>query len=388
MRFSRPIFTIILSAVLALAGCGKKAPVTAEPAEPPEDPKATKIGFFASTTGAQSSFGTEALHGASLAVEEINAKGGVLGHPLKLVVKDTKSRSSETEDVVKALIQTDKVSALIGEIATDRSLVAAPIAQTHGIPMITPGSTSEAVTATGDNIFRVCYTDGFQAGVMAKFARSIDVEKAAMLFDPSSPYGAGLADRFRQEFAANGGKVVAEQNYQAGDRDFTAQLTAIKEKAPEVIFLPSYYTEAALIIEQARKLDITVPFLGTDGWDSPEFLQVGGSAVDNSYFCSHFTSESSAENVKAFVAAYSAKFGTPPPPLAALAHDAVYLVADALQRAGASDPPALRSALAATKNFPGVTGSITLDEKRNPRKPGIVIRVDEGKFTYLERVEP
>lgn len=388
MRFSRPISTIILSAVLALAGCGKKTPVADKPSEPPEDPQATKIGFFASTTGAQASFGNEALHGASLAVEEINAKGGILGHPLKLIVKDTQSRSGETADVVKALIETDKVSALIGEIATDRSLVAAPIAQANGIPMITPGSTSEAVTATGDNIFRVCYTDGFQAGVMAKFARSIDVEKAAMLFDPSNPYSAGLADRFREEFAANGGKMVAEQSYQAGDRDFTVQLNAIKEKAPEVIFLPSYYTEAALIIEQARKLDITVPFLGTDGWDSPEFLQVGGTAVNNCYFCSHFTSEGSAENVKAFVAAYTAKFGTPPPPLAALAHDAVYLVADALTRAGTKDAPALRSALAATKNFPGVTGSITLDEKRNPRKPGIVIRVDEGKFTYLERVEP
>ncbi len=378
-----------MAGVLALSGCGKKAPPAAEkPEEPKEDPNAIKVGFFAPMTGAQKSFGNEALHGASLAVEEINAAGGVLGRPLRLIVKDTQSRPVETESVVARLIERDKVAVLIGEIATDRTLVAAPIAQANGIPMITPGATNEQVTAVGDNIFRVCYTDAFQAGVMAKFARSIDVEKAAVLFDPSTPYGAGLAERFKQDFIANGGTIVAEAQYRAGDRDFTSQLNALKEKAPEVIFLPSYYAEAALIIQQARSLGLEVPFLGTDGWDSPEFLEVGGTAVNNSYFCSHFTSEDAAENVKSFVSAYMVKFGTPPPPLAALAHDAVFLAADALTRSGAKDAAGLRTALAATRDFAGVTGRITLDEKRNPRKPGIVIRVDEGKFSFLERVDP
>lgn len=377
-----------MAGALTLAGCGKKAPTPEKPEEPRENPNATKIGFFAPMTGAQKSFGNEALHGASLAVEQINAAGGVLGHPLSLMVKDTQSRPGETESVVAGLIERDKVAILIGEIATDRTLVAAPIAQANGIPMITPGATNEQVTAVGDNIFRVCYTDAFQASVMAKFARSIDVEKAAVLFDPSTPYGAGLAERFKQDFVANGGTIVAEAEYKAGDKDFTSQLNALKEKAPEVIFLPSYYAEAALIIQQARSLGLEVPFLGTDGWDSPEFLEVGGTAVNNSYFCSHFTSEDSAENVKTFVAAYTAKFGTPPPPLAGLAHDAIFLAADALKRAGTKDAADLRAVLAATKDFPGVTGKITLDENRNPRKPGIVIRVDEGKFTFLERVDP
>lgn len=388
MRFFPSASILALAGLLALAGCGKKAPAPDKPEEPKEDPKATRIGFFAPMSGVQKSFGNEALHGASLAVEQINANGGVLGHPIKLIVKDTQSRAGETETAVSGLIERDKVAVLIGEIATDRTLVAAPIAQANGIPMITPGATNEQITAVGDSIFRVCYTDAFQAGVMAKFARSIDVEKAAVLYDPSNPYSSGLAERFKQDFAANGGTVVAEGQYRAGDRDFTSQLNALKEKNPEVIFLPSYYAEAALIIQQARDVGVEAPFLGTDGWDSPEFLEVGGKAVNNSYFCSHFTSEDSAENVKSFVAAYTTKFGTPPPPLAALAYDAVLLAVDGLKRAGSEDSAAVKSALATTKDFQGVTGSITLDENRNPRKPGIVIRVDEGKFSFLERVDP
>ncbi|HRJ70889.1 MAG TPA: ABC transporter substrate-binding protein [Terrimicrobiaceae bacterium] len=388
MRFSCSLTTAILTAAIAVSGCKKPPTEPAKPTPPPEDPQATRIGFFAPMSGAQASFGTDALNGAKLAVEELNAGGGVLGHPVKLMVKDTQSRTDETEAVVAELTDSDKAAVLIGEIATDRSLVAAPLAQARGVPMITPASTSEKVTAVGDGIFRVCYTDAFQAGVMAKFARSIDVQKAAILSDASTPYSAGLAESFRKEFSALGGTIVAEESYRTGDKDFAAQLQAIKAQSPEIIFLPSYYAEAALIIQEARKQGIDAPFLGTDGWDSPEFLKVGGGAVDNSYFCSHFASETTSEAVKRFVGAYAAKFGNAPPPLAALTYDAVMLAADALKRAGSTDPAGLRQALAATADFPGVTGGITFDADRNPRKPGIVIRVDEGKFTYLETVDP
>jgi branched-chain amino acid transport system substrate-binding protein len=182
--------------------------------------------------------------------------------------------------------------------------------------------------------------------------------------------------------------VVAEESYRAGDADFSAQLNAIKLKNPDSIFLPSYYAEAALIIKQARQLGIDVPFLGTDGWDSNEFLKIGGTAVNNCYFACHFSSEHLSDKVSAFNDAYLAKFQSPPPPLAALAYDAVWLIADALQRAGSAQPAALRDALAGTKDFSGVTGIITMDEARNPKKPGIIIRVQDGKFTYLETVEP
>jgi branched-chain amino acid transport system substrate-binding protein len=358
------------------------------PAQAPEDPLATPIGFFAPMSGAQASFGMDAVNGAKLAIEEINLAGGVLGHPLKLVIKDTESQPERTSAVVSELINTEKVAALVGEIATDRSLIAAPLAQASGIPMITPGATNEKVTAAGDYIFRACYTDAFQAAVMAKFARSIDVEKAAILFDASNPYGSGLMETFKADFLQHGGTIVAEEFYRAGDTHFTAQLNAIKEKNPDSIFLPSYYTEAALIIRQARQLGIEAPFLGTDGWDSAEFLNVGGRAVNNCYFASHFSSEHVSDKAKVFNDAYYAKFQSAPPPLAALTYDSVWLVADALKRSGSAAPVALRDAIAATRDFPGVTGSISFDQGRDPKKPGIVIRVQDGKFTYLETVEP
>ena len=354
----------------------------------PEDPLATRIGFFAPMSGAQASFGKDAVNGAELAIEEINLAGGVLGHPVKLIIKDTESQPEQTTAVVTELINTDKVAALVGEMATDRSLIAAPLAQASGIPMITPGATNEKVTAAGDYIFRACYTDAFQAAVMAKFARSIDVEKAAILFDASNPYGSGLMEAFKADFLKHGGTIVAEEFYRAGDTHFTAQLNAIKEKNPDSIFLPSYYPEAALIIRQARQLGIDAPFLGTDGWDSTEFLKVGGQAVNNCYFACHFSSEQVSDKVKAFNDAYNAKFQSAPPPLAALTYDSLWLVADALKRSGSTDPVALRDAIAATSGFAGVTGSITFDQSRDPKKPAIVIRVQDGKFTYLETIEP
>ena len=380
--------SVFFALALVLTGCGKKPATDAPAAQPAEDPQATRIGFFASMTGAQASFGNDAIRGAQLAVEEINQNGGVLGHPLKLLVKDTQSRADETAEVVKRLLTEDKVAALIGEIATDRSLVAAPIAQEKGIPMITPGSTNEAVTAAGDAIFRVCYTDAFQASVMARFARSINAEKAALLYDPSLPYSAGLAESFKKDFLAHGGKIVAEEFSRSGDQDFSVQLNAIKARMPEIIFLPSYYPEAARIIRQARQAGIDVPFLGTDGWDSPEFLKIGGEAVNNCYFSCHFAAGGQSAENKRFTAAFQKKFDTAPPPLAALAYDAVSLTADALKRAGSAEPTALRDALAATSGFPAVTGTITFDTKRNPTKPGVVIRVEDGAFTYLETIEP
>jgi branched-chain amino acid transport system substrate-binding protein len=355
------------------------------PTATPDDPNAIRLGFFAPMSGVQASFGNDAINGARLAVAEINADGGILEHPLKLIVRDTRSRADETGEVVRQLLDDDKVVALIGEIATDRSLIAAPLAQEKGVPMITPGSTNENVTATGDQIFRICYTDSFQAGVMAEFARSINVEKAAILYDPSDPYSAGLAEKFKADFVSNGGQIVAEEFYQKGDRDFSTQLDAIKGQNPEIVFLPSYYNEAALIIRQARETGIDMPVLGTDGWDSPEFLKVGGEAVNNCYFSSHFSPD--GQTGKSFVAAYTAKYGTPPPPLAALTYDAVKITADGLRRAGVAESIPLRDALAVTKDFAGVTGPISFDQDRNPTKPGIVIRLQDGKFTYLETVD-
>ena len=353
--------------------------------ESSQDPLAARLGLFIPLTGSQASFGIDALNGARLAVDEINEQGGVLDHPVNLIVKDTESRTELVASIVEELIDAEKVVALIGEITTDRTLAAAPLAQERGIPLITPSATNEKITAAGNYVFRACYTDAFQAAIMTKFARSLDVDKVAMLFDGDNPYGTSLSNAFKVDFVKQGGSIVAEQTYRAGDVDYATQLNAIKLKNPDIVFLPSYFAEAAVIIKQARQLAIEVPFLGTDGWDSSELLKFAGQAVNNCYFASHFSSERLSDRAKPFSEAYRAKFQAAPPPLAALTYDAVWLLADALRRGGSSTSTALRDALAETKDFAGVTGTIAFDQDRNPKKPGIILRIQDGKFTTWRR---
>jgi branched-chain amino acid transport system substrate-binding protein len=346
------------------------------------------VGQFGSLTGAQATFGQSTDNGVRLALDEVNAAGGVLGKPLRLITKDNQSKPGETSTAVRELITRNKVVALIGEVASGRSLEAAPIAQRSGIPMITPASTNEKVTEAGDHIFRVCFIDPFQGTVCAKFARKLGAKKAAVLTDISKDYSLGLAKSFKEEFVKEGGGITCQQSYSGGDKDFSAQLTAVKADNPDVIFLPAYYTEAPLIIRQARQLGITVPFIGGDGWDSPELVAVGGPAVEGCYFSNHFSNQSSDPKVVAFVKAYRAKYNTDPDAMVALGYDSLKLLADAMKRAGTTDPSKVTAALASTKDFAGVTGMITLDAHRNPNKPAVILQVKDGKFTYVESVAP
>ena len=339
-------------------------------------------------TGAQATFGQSNDKGVQLALAQINADGGVLGQPIRLITRDTQSKPGETSTVVRELVSRDKVVALIGEVASGRSLEAAPIAQRSGIPMISPSSTNEKVTESGDHVFRVCFIDPFQGTACARFVRSLGANRAAVLTDVSKDYSAGLASNFKKEFQAKGGSLTGEQSYSGGDKDFSAQLTAIKAGNPEVIFLPAYYTEAPLIIRQARQLGITVPFVGGDGWDSPELVAVGGASVEGCYFSNHFSEQKATPEVTAFVSSFKAKYGEDPDALAALGYDALQLLADAMRRAGTTDPSKVTEALAATKDFPGVTGRITLDEHRNPTKPAVMLQVRKGKFTYIGTIAP
>jgi len=373
--FSHPIRLLFLLS-LGLASCSKKQEV------------GIPVGQFASLTGGQATFGQSTDKGVQLALEEINASGGVLGQPLRVITKDNQSKPGETSTAVRELITRDKVVALIGEVASGRSLEAAPIAQRSGIPMISPASTNEKVTETGDHIFRVCFIDPFQGTVCAKFARGLKATKAAVLVDVSKDYSLGLAKSFKKEFVAEGGSITGEQSYSGGDKDFSAQLTAIKADNPDVIFLPAYYTEAPLIIRQARQLGITVPFVGGDGWDSPELVGVGGASVEGCYFSNHFSNQSNDPKVVAFVEAYRKKYGGDPDAMVALGYDSLYLLADAMKRAGTTDPAKVTAAIATTKEFPGVTGKITLDDHRNPTKPAVILQVKNGKFSYVETVAP
>jgi branched-chain amino acid transport system substrate-binding protein len=293
---------LVLGIALTGTGCKKTAEETAA------DGKVIKVGEFASLTGKEAAFGQSSHKGTLLAVDDINASGGVLGKNINLVYEDNQSKPGESATIVRKLISRDKVVAVLGEVASGRSLEAAPICQDNKIPMISPSSTNPKVTAVGDYIFRVCFTDPFQGKLLANFAKnSLKANRVAMLTDVAAPYSVGLAGFFREPFTANGGTLVAEQKFSSGDKDFKAQLTAIKAANPEAIFVPGYYTEAALITQQARQLGITVPLFGGDGWEAPELLQIGGSAMEGTYYSTHYSAEDTAPAVQEFVKKFRAR---------------------------------------------------------------------------------
>ena len=383
----KAFFPALAGCVLALAGCSQStAPAGGASAEA----ATIKVGEFASLTGKEAAFGQSSHKGTLLAIDELNAAGGLLGRKIEFVYEDDRSTPGESATIAKKLITRDKVVALLGEVASGRSLEAAPIAQANHVPMISPSSTNPKVTETGDYIFRVCFTDPFQGKLLAEFAqRTLKAKKVAVFSDVSAPYSVGLAQYFVAPFTAAGGQVVSEQKYTGGDKDFKAQLTAIKAQSPEAIFVPGYYTDAGLIVAQARQLGIQVPLFGGDGWEAPELLQIAGSALEGTYYSTHFSPENSDPAVQKFVAAFKAKYsGETPDAMAALGYDSAMVLADAIKRAGSTDGAKLRDAIAATRGYAGVTGSTTLDAQRNATKPAVIITVKNGQFKYLETVSP
>ena len=312
---------------------------------------------------------------------EINISGGFDGHPLDLAVEDT--GKTDISEAVQRLASEKNAVAVIGEMTTAGTLTAAKALADSKIPLVTPSATHREVTAAGPHVFRICFTDPFQAEAMAEFALSVKANTAAILVEKNNPYSEELAAGFRRAFTAGGGTLVAEQEFASGDRTFTTQLEAIRAANADVVFLPSYYAEAALVLREARAMDIETPFLGCDGWDSKEFLRVTGDASNNCYAATHFSHERNPHDP--FVKNFQEEFGTPPPPLAALAYDAVNVTAAALKAAPSGDQ--LTETLAATTAFPGVTGPLSFGPERSPRKPVVILRVDEGKFHFLEVVE-
>jgi branched-chain amino acid transport system substrate-binding protein len=311
----------------------------------------------------------------------------VLGRPIEVITEDDRSVTEEARSAAQKLIQRDRVVALLGEVASSRSLAAAPEAQRAGVPMISPASTNPRVTEVGDDIFRTCFIDPFQGAVMARFAHDdLKAKRVAILFDFKQDYSVGLADFFRKTFKALGGEVVADERYTSGDIEFRAQLTTIRGAAPDAIFVPGYYTEVGLIAKQARELGITVPLLGGDGWDSEKTLEIGGPAVEGDYFSTHYAADSDDPHVQEFVKRYQEQNKQVPDAMAALGYDAAKLLADALGRAGSTNGPALRDAIAATRDFSGVTGRITIDPQRNAHKDAVVIKIENGRFRYFKSV--
>lgn len=347
------------------------------------------IGEYGSLTGTTATFGISTKNGIEMATEAINASGGLLGKQVRIIVEDDQGRPEEAQTVVTKLITSDKVVAVLGEVASSRTLAAAPVAQQNRIPMISPSSTNPAVTDIGDFIFRVCFIDPFQGLVMAKFAaNSLQITKVAVLRDIKNDYSVGLADVFVENFKALGGTITADESYSEGDTDFSAQLTALRATNPQAIFVPGYYTEVGLIARQAKGLGLQAPLLGGDGWDSPSLIEIGGEALEGSYFSNHYSVEDPSPAIQKFVTDYRAKYGETPDALAGLGYDAAMVLFDAIKRAGSTDPQAIRDALAQTKDFQGVTGTTTLDERRNAVKPAVVLQIKDGKLNYVETINP
>ncbi len=381
---SKSFVTLLALPILAAAlsfGCTKKSA---------DSGNEILVGEFGSFTGGEATFGQSTSEGIKLAFTEQNKAGGVKGKKLKLITLDNQGKPEEARAAVQRLITQDRVVAVLGEVASSRTLAAAPVAQQYKVPMITPSSTNPKVTEVGDYIFRVCFIDPFQGLVMAKFARNeIKKSRVAILRDVKSDYSTGLADVFTTEFKKLGGEIVADESYQAGETDFKAQLTQLKGKKPDAIFIPGYYTEVGLIARQARQLGLSVPLLGGDGWDSEKLSELGQDAIKGSYFSNHYTTESTEPVVVEFIKRYREVYGgRTPDGLAALGYDAARILIQAMERVPQITSTALRDELAKTKDFIGVTGVISIDSKRNATKSAVVVQVDGKVNRFIKTITP
>jgi branched-chain amino acid transport system substrate-binding protein len=348
-----------------------------------------KIGAMTCLTGALSTFGVSSVQGAKLAVEEINAGGGTLGQPIQLIVEDNGSKAGETATITRKLISQDKVAAILGDLTSSATMEGAPLAQAAKIPLLTPSATNIAITKIGNYIFRSCFIDAFTGKIMAKFALdSLNAKKAILMTDVKQDYSIGLSDAIGQYFTQNGSGIAKTFSYSSGDTDFRTQLTDVRMSHPDVVFLPGYYTEAALILRQARQLGITCPFVGGEGWDSPTLVQVAGKAADGNFYTDHFSAADPDPRVQKFVQTYRAKYGALPDALAALWYDGTRLLSRAIEQARSVEAARIRDALAATRDFEGVTGRISIDENRNASKSGVILKIDNGEPKMVQQITP
>lgn len=339
-----------------------------------------RIGHLASITGAEASFGISTDRGIAIAVEERNAAGGVLGRPIEVAVVDTQSKNQEVNNCMTKLIQQDKVVAVVGEIASSNTIAAAPAAQRYKVPLVTPGSTNPEVTKKGDYVFRVCFTDDYQGRVIARFAyKRLNAKNAAVVTDLAASYSINLSKIIKEEFEILGGKVVSEVSYKKSDSDYNAQVNQALQAKPDVLVLTGYYTNVGNIVKVARSAGFKGPIVGGDGWDSDTLYQIGGKALDNTYFTNHYTPDDPNPKIQQFIKKYQSMHGTVPDAMAVLGYDAAGVVMEAIQRAGSAEGPKIRDALAATKGFPGLSGSITIDENRNARKGIVIVGIKDAK---------
>jgi branched-chain amino acid transport system substrate-binding protein len=348
-----------------------------------------RIGEYGSLTGSTATFGQSTHQGIQIAIDEINAAGGIKGRKIRLFTEDDQSKPEEAANAVTKLISQNGVVAILGEVASSRSLAAAPICQQNGVPMITPSSTNPKVTEVGDFIFRVCFLDSFQGLATATYVtQELKFTRGAILRDVKNDYSVGLAQFFAEAFRQKGGRIVADQSYSEGDSDFRSQLTAIRRVNPQFIYIPGYYTEVGQIAIQARDLGIKVPLVGGDGWESPKLLEIGGKALEGCYYSNHYYAEDPNPAVQTFVKKHKEIYGVEPDSLGALAYDAAKILGAAMARTANLDKKEIRDEIENTKDYQGVTGIITIGPDRNAVKPLVVLRVENQRLALRAVVTP
>lgn len=360
-RFFALLVAVVLVAGL-FAGCGQSNTVV--------------IGAIQPISGPVSVYGIQSRDAINMAVEEINAKGGVLGKTLEVFIEDDEADPVKSVSAFKKLVSQKKIIGFVGALTSNCSIPVSKEAQKRKVIMISPSSTNDTVTDAGDYIFRACYKDSFQGGVIAQFSYdTLKAKKAAYIYDNTNDYSIGLKDNFKKKFESLGGTSVAEESYAKGDKDFNAQLTKIKSASPDILLVADYYNTVDLLSKQARDQGITCPMIGADGWEG--ITDMKNDAVINSYYSNHYAPDANDPEVKDFVAKYKAKYKIVPNALAALAYDATYILAEAIERAGSTDHAKVRDAMMQTdKKF--VTGNIKFDEKRNPVKSVTLVKIVKG----------
>ena len=369
--------------VFGMVSCAKKSGMTSG--------DTIKIGGLAPLSGAVAVYGVECKNGIDLAVEEINAAGGIAGKKIDFICEDDEGMTDKTVNAFKKLLTKDKVSIVIGSLPSGCAKSTTTLAQARGVLQIAPAATAPDITDAGNFIFRACFIDPFQGTVGGKFAaETLGAKKAAVLYNIQSDYSVGMTENFKTAFAASGGEIVALESYADNDKDFNAQLTKIKSTSPDVVYLPDYYGTVALIAKQLRAQGIMAPIVGGDGWDG--LIGSAGDEVVNGFYSNHYSTDSTEEKVQKYVSAFRAKYNKYPNAFSALGYDCVYLLKDAIEAAGSSEAAAVRDAL---EKIDGtyVTGHLSFDEKHNPVKSAVMLEiVSDGnggiKTVYKTTVNP
>jgi len=359
-----------------------------------------KVGVIAELTGDIPAVGASCKNASEMAVQEINDAGGLdVGgkkYKIELFIEDNAGKADQSASAAQKLITQQNVVAIIGPNASRYAIPASEIAESSKVVLISPWSTNPKTTLDANTgapkkyVFRACFIDPFQGRVVAKFAMdTLKAQKAAVLYDVASEYNKGIAEYFKQTLEESGGQVVAFETYTTGDKDFSAQLTKIKDTAPDVIFLPNYYSEVPLQIQQAHRLGITVPFLGSDSWGSGELLSLCGADCEGYYFSTHYAADAATPIATKFITDYKTKYGNTPDDVAALTYDAFGLLWTALQSAGKIDRQAVRDALAQLPKYEGVTGNMQFKEgSGDPIKSAVILQIKDGAFHWFANANP